>query len=109
MARRKRRKRPPNKPIRKRGIPGPSRENLIKRLQEVTKIRGKLKRKLSKSEIANRFEIDDITDALKSRSRSATGRKALALVELGYRDPSWKFKVGETPPGMKARMKRRFG
>jgi hypothetical protein len=53
--------------------------------------------KLTKGEIRKSPEMRELIRDLRTRNTAATGRKARALVQLGLRDETWTFAVGETP------------
>jgi len=52
--------------------------------------------KPTRETVANSTEWKRLMSDLKSKSKSARGRKAKALVQLGMRDSSWSWAVGET-------------
>lgn len=52
--------------------------------------------KVDRQRVAESSEYKRILKDLRSRSKSATGRKAKALEELGRREPWFNFAVGET-------------
>lgn len=52
--------------------------------------------KASKREIRESGEMKNIIHDLRTKSNAARGRKARALVQLGLRDESWNWAVGET-------------
>lgn len=53
--------------------------------------------KASIKEIRESKEMKGILSGLRSKDNSARGKKARALVQLGLRDASWSWAVGETP------------
>lgn len=59
-----------------------------------------LGKKISLKDAVRTKEFREIIAALKTKSRTAKGVKARALVKLGRRDPNWAFAVGETPDTM---------
>jgi hypothetical protein len=59
-------------------------------------------KELSHSEALKSRELQKLLRDLATVDNSPNSRKAKALVKLGRRSPTWQFKVGETPPGVKA-------
>jgi hypothetical protein len=69
-------------------------QTLWKERQELLKKAGV---KVSLKEVRESKEMKDILRGLRSKDNSARGAKARALVQLGLRDESWTWAVGETP------------
>lgn len=59
--------------------------------------------KESKRAIMASSEMQQLIRDLRTKDKSASGRKARALVQLGLRDVSWTHAVGETNPDHLAR------
>lgn len=53
-------------------------------------------------DIRTSTDFKSIVRDLKTKDRSATGKKAQALVKLGRRRADWHYRVGETPKHVRA-------
>ncbi len=77
------------------GIPNPMQRysQQLARLQQQKAKQGII---VSKGELRTSAELRQLRKDLRTKSNSPTGRKARALVKLGYRDEQWTHEVGMT-------------